>query len=310
MKCVRCGYESPAQFTQCPSCGTVQTYAQSVNTAASPYQYNTSNAVLTRTPGETISVIVAVVVTIISIIAAFIIFVAYMTVTAANSINEQEYDIDAVDDFDSNEFDSDLEDFFKNYYNSGNEKYDSDSPADLDTPITFKETLYSFSEGDVNTEYEVKMTGTYRGAAAVKLLEGAALPAYDDVANEIYLVRFSIKITDQEKDAIVTMPTGNPAAYPTNAVSIFSSGYDTIRNLNYVNSKKLLSKNEEVDTWMAFIVSKDDESPCIRWNRSTDSVFRNSSPAISDASGVEAGAAIEKEAAAETETESAETSSD
>lgn len=309
MKCVRCGYESPVQFTQCPSCGTVQNYAHPVNTAASPYQSNTSNSTLNRTPGETISVIAAIVVSVLSIVAAFIIFIAYVSVTAANAINDPEYGIDAIDDFDSNEFDSDLEDFFKKYYNSDNQTYDSDSPADLDTPITFKETLYSFSEGDVSTEYEVTMTETYRGEAAVKLLEGAALPTYDHVANDIYLVKFKIKITDQEKDAIVTIPTGNPAAYPTNTVSIFSSGYETVKKLNYVNSKKLLTKNEEVETWMAFIVSKNDESPCIRWNRSTDSVFRNSSPAISDASGVEAGAAIEKEVASEAETESAETSS-
>ena len=293
MKCVRCGYESPAPFSQCPYCGTVQNPPQ----YASPYQTAfTSNGSqyggAKRTGGETAAIVIAVVVSVLSVIAAFIILIAYSSNAASKTM--EEYGIDAADDFDSNEYEDDeLEKFFKDYYGKDN-RYTSETPAGLNTPISFKTELYSFSEGEVQTEYEVSMTAAYRGEAALKMLEGAALPTYDKDKYDIYLARFSVRITEQDKDAIVTLPMSHPAAYPSNNVSLFSSDYKALGSLQYVNQYSLITKGETVETYIAFIVEKDDKSPCIRWDLSEDKVFRDEEEAVSDASAVEAGSAIEK----------------
>ena len=297
MKCIKCGYESQVQFYQCPMCGTVQN--------VSP---NVSNK---RSAGETAAIITSIVVSGLSLVAAFIIFFAFMSYMAAKSI--EKYRIDSFDDFDSNEYDDDLDDFFRDYYNSDSDsdnKYNSDSPAGRNTPISFKTELYSFSEGDIQTEYEVSMVETYRGDAALKLLEGAALPEYDKDRYDVYLVKFSLTITKQDKDAIVILPMSYPAAYPSNTISIFSDGYDDLSSLDYLNKYKLIRKGEKVETYLAFIVSKTDDSPCIRWDMTEDKVFRDDGKAISDASLVEAGAAMEKEEAASSELPEDEASSE
>ena len=297
MKCVKCGYESPSAFSVCPACGTVQTVTGSAYTV--PHRTNASSG---RTGGEKAAIIIAIAASILSIIAAFIIFFAYTYITTSNAIDE--YGIDSFDDFDSNEYDDDLEEFFKEYYNS-DDNYTSDSPAGLNTPIQFKETLYSFSAGEVDTEYEVSMLESYRGEAAVKLLEGATLPdLYDE--DDIYLIKIKIKITDQGEEAIVTLPKGYPVAYPSKTVSAFSAEYEYLEDIPYANKLNLVTKGDEVITWMAFVVNKDDESPCIRWNLTEDKVFRNMNSAVSDATAVESGAAIDLEEPTESDSVSSE----
>ena len=299
MKCIRCGFESSAPFSRCPSCGAVQNGQQ----YPSAYQLKT-----TRTGGETAAVAIAIVVSVLSVVAAFIIFVAYASYMASREV--EKYGIDAADDFDSNEYgDDELDEFFKDYY-GGDSKYNSETPAGLNTPISFKTELYSFSEGEIKTEYEVSMTAAFRGEAALKMLEGVGLPTYDKDTSDIYLARFRVKITQQDKEAIVTLPMSYPAAYPSKTVSLFSSQYKALDSLDYLHKYSLISKGEEVETYVAFIVDKDDKSPCIRWNLTEDKVFRNDEEAISDASAVEAGAAIEKPDDSSDSEASEETSSD
>jgi hypothetical protein len=103
-----------------------------------------------------------------------------------------------------------------------------------------------------------------------------------------------IKITDQEKDAIVVLPTGNPAAYKSGSDSLFSNEYEVIDGLNYENKKSLIKKGESIETWLAFIVDKEDHSPLIMWNRYENKAFQNKGAAISNADTIEAGAALEK----------------
>ena len=85
----------------------------------------------------------------------------------------------------------------------------------------------------------------------------------------------------------------NPVAYSSDADSLFTSDYSAIYNLDYANKYALISKGDTVDSWMGFIVDKDEQSPRILWNVYEDKAFRNSDPAISDPDAVEAGAAIE-----------------
>ena len=304
MKCVKCGYESTAQFTQCPSCAAIQPQGQTGNINA---QVSAGSGRI-RKKKKKAAIIIAVIVSVLSVVAACIIFTAFTFNVISKNISDDEYGIDSFDDFDSNEYDKEIEDFFKEYYNSSS-KYDMTSPAGLNTPITFNETLYSFSEGDVDTEYEVSMINTYRGEAALKLLEGATLPIYNENNYEIYLVQFRLKITNQEKDAIVTLPLSSPAAYPSGSSSILSEDYAVIKNLNYINKFALISKNDDVDTFMAFIIDKNEQSPIILWNSRENKAFKDNGQAVSDAGAVEAGAAIEKKADSESEVSSDPTAS-
>lgn len=287
MKCIKCGYVLPGQFYQCPSCGTVQNVQYPVNTAVSPY---TVNPVKRRSGGETAAIVFAIIISIVSVIAAIVIFVSYTAYVASKAISEDKFNIDSFDQITSDE---DFENFFKDF-NIGDGNFGFNSPAGLNTPVKFKEKLYSFSEGEVETEYEVSMTGVYRGDASLKLLEGATLPIYNDDKYDIYLVRFSIRITDQDKDAIVTLPISNPAAYPSDSASIFSDEYSAIDKLNYLNKYALIGKDSTVETWIAFIVDKEEQNPNIMWKRFENKAFRNDGITITDPALVEAGAAIDK----------------
>ncbi|MBQ9901115.1 MAG: hypothetical protein IJM51_01825 [Clostridia bacterium] len=332
MKCIRCGYESPVQFVKCPRCGTQQNTAQNfppygsqynnmnyynnannANNAGAynPYPVNNVNTALPakRSGGETAAIVISIIVGFLSVIAAIVIFVAFVAYRASQTVNE--YGIDSYDDYDSNEYgfdEDDIEGFFKDYYGSDS-IYTSDNPAGLNTPISFKTELYSYSAGEVQTEYEVTMTAAYRGEAALKMLEGAALPTFDQNESDIYLAEFNVKITDQDKEAIVPLPLSYPAAYPSNEISLFSSGYKALTGLDYVNQKHLSVKGEDVKTYIAFIVSKEDSSPCIKWNLTENKVFRSGEEAISDPSAVEEGAAIDTDTAAPEDGEAAEESS-
>ena len=282
MKCAKCGYESSVPFTACPSCGMSQ-----------PVQlqyYNVPTVAKKRSVGEKVAIGVGIAVSSISLIAAFLIFMGYGIYLQTKVLTDDSFGIDAFDDFDSNEYGDEVEDFFNG---NGDTESGNNSSSGLNSPLSFKETLYSFSEGEVQTEYEVSMVQTYRGEAALKLLKGETLPYYNSFSNEIYLVKFKIVITDQDKDAIVPMPNGNPRAYREGTVSLLSDSYDTVDGLSYANRLKLIKKGEEVETWMAFIVNKNDGSPCIRWNGSENKVFRHIGQSVASADEVEAGAAIE-----------------
>lgn len=285
MKCNRCGFVSAGQFSQCPSCGAVQF----VQPTPSPY---TVKPVKQRSGGETAAIIMAVVVSSLSFIAAIIIFFSYLAFLVNKTVTSEGFD--SLGEIESNGFDEDYENFFKDF-TAGNDEFGLKSPAGMNTPVKFKEKLYSFSEGEVETEYEVSMTGVYRGEASLKLLYGAVLPIYNDAQYDIYLVRFSVKITDQEKDAIVTLPISNPAAYSSDSVSLFSNEFSAIDQLKYTNRFALIGTGQAVETWIAFIVDKDEKSPCIMWNRNENKAFRYAEEAISDPASVELGSAIEKE---------------
>lgn len=287
MKCIRCGYESGNQFVNCPSCGAVQ-HAQPTAKAAA-FGGKTS---VGRSGGEIAAIVIAVIVSVLSVIAAVTIFFVFLMRVTTNALTNEEFGIDAFDDFDSNEYGDDIEKFFRDYYDKKN-RNTSEDPAGLNTPLSFSDTIYSFSAGDVKNDYEVSMTATYRGEAALKLLEGAKLPIYNDAANDIYLVSFKVKITNQDIDAIVPVPTGSPSASPFKTDELFSDRYSYISGLPYANKVKLVSKGEETEVWAAFIVSKEDASPCIQWNSLENKAFRNPDEAISDASLVQSGAAVE-----------------
>ena len=288
MKCIKCGYTAPAQFNRCPSCGAVQVFQQPVTSTVSPYKSKPAK----RSGGETAAIVIAIIVAVISVIAALVIFVLYMSFTVSKVISSDDFDIDSFRDFTSDDNDEDMEEFFKDF-NFGDEQYNFKTPAGRNTPIKFKDKLYSFSEGEVETEYEVTMTETYRGEAALKLLEGAALPVYNDEMYDIYLVKFNVSITSQEKDAIVTFPMTNHAAYPSDSKSFFTDEYSFLSELDYANQYALISNGDTVETWAAFIVDKSEQSPCILWDRSENKAFRNQDEAISSPDSVASGAAIE-----------------
>ena len=275
MKCIKCGYESAGQFSQCPVCGTVQSQGQKYYYANTP----PAGKAVKQTGGEIAAVIIAIVVSVLSLIAAFVILIAYSTITSSKISSDDDFGIDAFDDFDSNEYGDDIEDFFNEYYNK-NDKNGFKSPAGLNLPLKFEETLYSFSEGEIKTEYEVSAINTYRGEAAVKLLDGEALPRYDEDEYDVYLVKFS------------------------GSDSLFSNEYEVIDGLNYENKKSLIKKGESIETWLAFIVDKEDHSPLIMWNRYENKAFQNKGAAISNADTIEAGAALEKKSESESESES------
>ena len=287
MKCTRCGYQSPAQFGRCPYCGAVQTVGQPV-ASASPYTVKASK----RSGGETAAIVTAITVSIISVVAAFFIFIAFMSYMGSKIMSGVDFSSDSFGDFDSDEFEDKFDSFFD--FSDNNEIGSVKSPVGMNTPLKFKEKLYSFSEGEVETEYEVAMTETYRGEAALKLLEGAALPIYNDQIYEIYLVRFNVTITDQKKDAIVTMPIVDAVAYPSDSARLFYDEFETSDGLDYANKYALIQKGDTLETWVAFIIDKDEQSPVIMWNEFENKAFCNKNQAVSSADSLEAGSALEK----------------
>ena len=319
MKCPYCGFESPANFEKCPSCGQPQT-SQSAQTAqpvssaptvnpqtayptTAPYtppaytppSYNPYvNAASTKgmTGGETASVIIAIIVSLVCIVMGFVLFVINVGMKADQMASESDdYGMDAFDDFDSNDY---LDDFFDNYFGKTDDsgKYSIVSPADLHTPIAYEDDFYSFSEGFVKTGYEVELDETYRGQAALQLLDGAALPEYDVSTSELYLVRFKVKIIEQDKDAIVSLYYVSPSAVNSSNQTL---QYDPL-NLNYKDNIALMSKDQEGYRWLAFVVDKTDQNPLIMWNKYDERYFRNSGESVSDPAGLEAGGAMEQKA--------------
>ena len=328
MKCLYCGFESPATFEKCPSCGqpqTVQTApsAQPVSSASTtnpqaayptttsymppaytPPSYNpyvNSGTTKGMTAGETASIIIAIIVSLVCIVMGFVLFVINVGMKADQRASESDdFGIDAFDDFDSNDY---LDDFFDNYFDNkeDGQKYSIVSPADLHTPIAFEDDFYSFSEGFVKTGYEVELDETYRGKAALQLLEGATLPKIDESTSEFYLAKFKVKITEQDKDAIVSLHYTLPAALSSSNQTL---AYEVLDSINYKDDLGLMASGEEGIRWVAFIVDKNDQNPLIMWYKYSECYFHNQKDAISDPAGLEAGSAVAAKSDRTTETNS------
>lgn len=321
MKCPNCNAEIPDYSASCPNCG--QNITQTNNSqpnyqtsyqGATPYYYysapgyvNTGmpQAQREKTVGEIVAIVAAVIVSVLSLFAAMIILSYYVSRFPSDTSHDnygyddfssyydgfEQYGIDDFTDEDS------LEHFF-DYYNSmlGEEsQYPISNPAKEHTSIKFDDYLYSFSNGSVNTDYNVELNEVYRGDAALKLLEGAKLPDIDN-GMEIYLAQFKLTVTEQETEAYVTAsPSVFTSAYKGEESGVASSEYDSLTNIDYKDANQLLKKGESGIRWMAFVVEKNDERPLIMWDKYEGEYFRYSKAAISSAEGLEAGAAVEKQ---------------
>lgn len=333
MKCTHCGYDSQGQFNVCPACGQIMTpnaappqgnsyaqtnvpqnstyaqgtaYSQGVpypqagtysQPGAVPNYYTTQTVTQPQTGmtgGERVAIGTAIVVSILSVLTAFFIFVGYAVASSEKSSNDtdEEFGIDAIDDFDSNDY---LDDFFKDFYKQyqDNEAFSTVSPADLHTPVEFTDDFYSFSDGFINTRYTVEMEETYRSDAALKLLEGTALPTLTS-EQEIYLVKFKVTVTDQDKEALVTFtkPTFN-AAYKAEANGELGEEYTVLSNLSLKDDRKMMTKGDEGERWLAFVIDKNDDAPLVLWDKYEESYFRSTQTAVTNAAGLTAGGALE-----------------
>lgn len=333
MKCPQCHAEIPDFNHRCPYCGcipaTIQaSAAPATASGASPYFY-TANSTAThpmtkkgKSGGEIAAIITAIIVSVLSVIASFIIFSIY-TMRLAQQITP--YDLDGL----SSDFYSDFGDYgdYDDYGDFGNfgdfggygmdglddedswesffehysslfgqtSKYPASSPAAEHQPISFDNYLYSFSNGNINTTYSVELDEAYRGAAALKLLEGAKLPEMTDT-QEIYLAKFKLTVTEQETEAFVTVgPSSNTTAYAWTEDGTSGKQYFSLGNISYKDNNKLIKKGEETDCWMAFVIDKTEERPLIMWDKYQTEYFRYSKEAISSETGLTAGAAIEPE---------------
>lgn len=314
MKCPYCGFEMAAAFNQCPACGRM-TQAASAPTAASapaasntytygapsayPYTVTAPAAVLPqeRTGGEKAAIAVAIVVSALSIVVGFFVFASLVTRTKDSSDDTFEpYGYDAFDDSDSNDY---LDKYFNEYYGNGSsaDEFSYVSPADLHTPILFEDEFYSFSEGDVKTKYNVEIEQTYRGQAALRLLDGAPLPQINEETAELLLVKFRVKIVEQEKEAIISLHYTLPAAVSSMNKNMF---YESLDDLDYQDNLGLISGEEEGTRWIAFIVDKTDPSPLIMWYKYDERYFCDKTSTVTDPAGLEAGAAMEKKSASHT----------
>lgn len=305
--------QTNAQPTSQPAApGYAQPNYQQTAQTGTPYYYggvpNYSTAGMNipvqkgKTPGEIAAIVIAVVVSVISVIAAMVIFVIYMerlsdkydyTTDDGGSYLEdfEEYGIDDFTDEDS------LDHLF-DYYSSltGTEsQYPASAPAAEHTPVTYQDYLYSFSDGTIDTTYSVELDEVYRGEAALKLLEGAKLPDTGS-DREIYLVKFKVTVTEQDTEAYVNpAPSLFTAAYSSEEEGSAGSQYDTLSYLDYKDNNQLLKKGESGTRWMAFAVATTDERPLIMWDKYEGEYFRYSKAAVSNATGLEAGAALESQ---------------
>lgn len=261
-----------------------------------------------KSGGEIAAIVIAVVVSIISVIAAFVILVIYAERTVDNIDLDDYYDDTSSSYFDEfgdfggygiDDFsDEDSLDHLFDYYNSligGDAQYPASAPAEEHTAIEFQDYLYSFSDGTISTTYTVELDEVYRGDAALKLIEGAKLPTVES-EQEIYLAKFKLTITEQDTEAYVTVaPSIFTAAYSGESDGASSGQYDSLSYLDYKDKNQLLKKGESGTCWMAFVVDKSDERPLVMWDKYEGEYFRYSKAAVSAVSGLEAGAALEKE---------------
>ena len=71
-------------------------------------------------------------------------------------------------------------------------------------------------------------------------------------------------------------------------------GFNVQAVLSTLNSYIAVCKDSTVETWIAFIVDKEEQNPNIMWKRFENKAFRNDGITITDPALVEAGAAIDK----------------
>lgn len=280
MKCQHCGYEYNQNFNQCPACGKTTVQPSANYPYSQPYNYyNAQNPYYSYQPkkksgGEKFAVVTAIILAVISPIAAFIIFLSFATYSTYDYVS----DLPDYDYF-----------YSSDYSQSQDSKYNFTHPTPKNTPVEFKEELFSFSNGYIETEYEVTLEETYRGDAAVKMLEGAKIPEINSM-QEIYLVKFKVSITKQDTPAYVTLTSLSAYAYDSDNLS-----YPALSLIDYKDNTQLLMEGENGTRWMAFVVDKDDESPYIAWyDENKCEFFRNTEAAISDPSKVTVGEAVEE----------------
>lgn len=297
MKCKYCNYESEGNFDQCPACGApvnpttnygsagqnYQTYSQ-----YPPYNYyansNAYNNPHKKIKGENAAIVTAIIVSILSVIAAFVLFVFY-------SVEYYPAPTDFMEDFDNT-----YSDF---------PKIQMDNPPSViekHSSVEFNEKLYSFSNGYVDTEYKVQLEETYRGEAALKLLDGAVLPKVTD-SQEIFLVKFKVTVTNQDTKSYVTLYPSNSLAvdikssldsYSFNSSFLDSLMHPGLDSINYANQKQLLIEGESGTRWMAFVINKDSINPYVIWNENTlNFFFNNNDDSISDPAKVTKGEAVD-----------------
>lgn len=278
MKCRQCSYESNQNFDKCPVCGAAAAhpYASAQASYAPPNPYAVSQP-RQKSGGEIAAMVIAIILAVISPIASLIIFFATFTLKTADYIH------DLPDDYYS---------FSSDYPSYDYDRFDMSDPIPKNVPAEFEEELFSFSNGYVNTKYEVTMEETYRGDAAIKLLGDTNLPELSDM-QEIFLVRLNISIIKQDTPAYVTLPSLYASAYTSDALLCQS-----LSLIDYKDNTQLLMEGESGTRWIAFVVDKDDENPFIAWSDDTKrEFFRNSEESISDPYAVTEGDAVEPKTA-------------
>lgn len=275
-----------------------------------------------KSGGEIAAIVSAIVVSVLSFILAFIIFAFYVARAAKNMPDITnyggdssgfdfgdfgdfgDYDFDDPDGYGIDGFDDEdsLENFLE-YYGSlfGTQKaaHPASDPAAEHMPVEFSDTLYSGTAGFISCKFQVELDEVYRGEAALKLLEGARLPEIADNM-EIYLVKYKLNITEQETEAFVNLAPDKlfAAAYSAEEKDgVLTTGrqYVTLSNVSYKDANQLIAKGDDAYGWIAFAVDKTEERPLIMWNKYNKEYFRYSTQAISDPTGLEAGAAFDPE---------------
>ncbi|MBQ1555556.1 MAG: zinc ribbon domain-containing protein [Clostridia bacterium] len=323
--CSRCG--CPLSQTRT----TAMPYAYTASAAPASSGYAASAARPGKSGGEIAAIVTAIIVSLLSVIAAFIILFAFLAKSAEKVASSYDlddfgsligeggsddeyggfgglnpdlfgdydgYGMDGFDDEDS------WEDFLKQYSSlfgdygmfGDSSMYPASLPASEHTPVSFQDSLYSFSDGYINTSYTVSLEEAYRGDAALKLLQGAKLPEWND-DQELYLVKFRLNVTKQDTDAFVPVGSSTiPTAYACGENGAVGKQFHSLNSLSYRDNNKLIKAGEEADCWMAFVVDKTEERPLIEWKSGSSEYFRYSGQAVSDAAGLTAGAAFEPQA--------------
>ncbi|MBQ5544896.1 MAG: zinc ribbon domain-containing protein [Clostridia bacterium] len=325
-RCTRCG--SPLSQTRT----TAMPYAYTASAAPVSAGYAAPAAKRGKTGGEIAAIVTAIIVSVLSVIAAFVILFAFLAKSAEKVASSYDlddigsligegdgdsdygdfgglnpdlfgdyggYGMDGFDDEDSwEDFLRQYSSLFGDYYGLFGESsmYPASLPAAEHTPVSFNDSLYSFSDGYINTDYTVSLEEAYRGDAALKLLEGAKLPEWND-DQELYLVKYKLNVTKQDTEAFV--PVGSsaiPAAYAAGENGAVGKQFPSLSSISYRDNNKLIKTGEEADCWMAFVVDKTEERPLIEWKPGSGEYFRFSRQAVTDAAGLTAGAAYDPEA--------------
>ena len=117
--------------------------------------------------------------------------------------------------------------------------------------------------------------------------------------NEAQTTEELMAMCDIPSDKLHAMSTANLARTCYNHPYAVSSkdnilSYEVLESLPYKDNLGLMTKGEEGTRWIAFIVEKDPPEPLLMWYKYDQSYFRNGGESITDPTGLEPGAAIEK----------------